>query len=238
MTSEIAVPDLRAPSFIGSGFRRNDSQGRLRRPLAVLMLGGALVFPAAAASARVEPGATLAGYVQARAAANAGALDRASSGFAAALAAEPDNEAIASQAISHAVAAGDWPLALRAARTLERRNALLPDARFLLLAEGLRTRDWRAAARHIDAVEREQLFAFAVPVLRAWLAVGSGQGDPLSFLPAADSAGASAAYAAEHRPLLMIATRRANDGAGLPEATGPRGIRLRLAAAAALSARG
>ena len=51
----------------------------------------------------------------------------------------------------------------------------------------------------IDAVEHDQIFAFIVPVLRAWLAFGSGQGDPLAALPAAGGQGVAAAYAAEHR---------------------------------------
>jgi tetratricopeptide (TPR) repeat protein len=86
-------------------------------------------------------------------------------------------------------------------------------------------------------VEREQIFAFAVPVLRAWLAHGSGRGDPLAALPATGGRGPSAAYAAEHRPLLMAATGA--DGAvdeliRAANSAGPRGQRLRIAGAAAL----
>ena len=167
-------------------------------------------------------------------------LEQASAACAAALATDPDNDVIAAQAMNHAVAAGDWPLALRAAHVLERHDALLPDARFLLVAEAFRDRDWRAARAEIDAVEREQLFAFAVPVLRAWLAFGSGQGDPLSFLPASERNGAAAAYAAEHRPLLLVATRRQEAAERFLETIGPdgpRSQRLRIAAASTLAAR-
>ena len=200
----------------------------------------ALVIPAAA-QARVEPGASLRDYAQARAAASNGAYERASAGFASALAADPSNEVVAGQALTHAVAAGDWNLALRAARVLERRDSMLPDARFLLVAEAFRSRDWRAAGRQIDAIEREQLFTFAVPVLRAWLAYGSGRGDPLSYLPAADDNGAAAGYAAEQRPLLMIAMRRPEGARLLLEGMneqGPRSARLRIAGAAMLARRG
>ena len=205
------------------------------------LLVGVAALAAASAQARVEPGATLSHYAQARAAASNGALEQASAGYAAALAADPDNEVIAGQALTHAVTAGDWGLALRAARVLERRESMLPDARFLLVAEAFRSRDWRAAGRQIDAIEREQLFAFAVPVLRAWLAYGSGRGDPLSFLPEADAASAAAGYAAEQRPLLMIAMRRPEGARLLLEnATedNPRATRLRIAAAATLAGRG
>ena len=59
---------------------------------------------------------------------------QASAGFAAALDAAPDNEIVAAQALRHAVIAGDWPLAVRAARITEARNAIharraLPAAR-------------------------------------------------------------------------------------------------------------
>ncbi len=157
------------------------------------------------------------------------------------LAAAPDNQVVAAQVLGHAVTAGDWPLALRAAHLLERRNALLPDARFLLIAEAFRNRDWREARRQIDLAERERLFAFAVPLMRAWLAVGARSGDPLSFLPGADETNAAAAYAAEHRPLLLVAMGRAEGVTRMREmgiALSPRVPRLRIAAAAALARRG
>ncbi len=185
----------------------------------------------------VEERSPLSAYVQARAAASAGALDRATAGFGSALSAAPDNELIATQAMNHAVTAGDWTLALNGARTLERRGALLPDARFLLVADAFRKRDWRAAAAQVDLVEREQLFGFAVPVLRAWLAFGSGQGDPLAALPEPGGQGAAAAYAAEHRPLLLAALGRPEAVDQLIRAAnsaGPRGSRLRIAGAAVL----
>ena len=180
-------------------------------------------------------------YAQARAAAAAGADEQASAGYAAALTTAPDNEVIGVQALTHAVGAGDWPLALRAAHLLERREALLPDARFLLVAEAFRDGDWRQAAREIDAVEREQLFAFTVPVLRAWLALATGERDPLAPLAAASGSAAAEAYAAEHRPLLLLAAGRPEGDrllVDIARTAGPRAMRLRLAAAATLARRG
>ena len=148
---------------------------------------------------------------------------------------------IATRALTHAVEAGDWALALRAARILEAKGEMLPDARFLLVADAFRTRDWAAARRQIDAVEQEQLFAFTVPVLRAWLALGTGRGDPLAPLSNPASSGARAAYVAEHRPLLLIAAGRPEGRRLLEEAAataGPRATRLRLAGAATLARRG
>jgi predicted Zn-dependent protease len=138
------------------------------------------------------------------------------------------------------VTVGNWELALSAARTLERRGALLPDARFLLLAEALRAHDWRAAKTQIDAVEREQLFGFTVPVLRAWLAVDSHQGDPFAALAAAGGEGPAAAYAAEHHALILLALGRPDGPAEMARAArsaGPRESRLRVAGAALLAER-
>jgi Flp pilus assembly protein TadD len=147
---------------------------------------------------------------------------------------------VASQALTHAVTAGDWPLAIRAARILERGNELLSDARFLLVAEAFRDGDWREARRQVDAIEREQLFTFTVPVLRAWLAHGSDDGDPLAMLQAASGSAAAEAYAAEHRALLLLADGRREGSAALLEHVanaGARATRLRLAGAATLARR-
>ena len=137
--------------------------------------------------------------------------------------------------------AGNWRLALDAAHVLERRGAILPDARLLLVAEAFHNRDWRTAATRIDAVEHDQLFAFAAPILRAWLAIGSGQGDALAALPAEGGQGVGAAYADEHRPLIMLALGRPEASAKLLSAAasaGARGTRLRVAGAALLARRG
>src|SRR6185503_13911103 len=83
-------------------------------PTCRLILASALALSATPLSARVEQRSALVTYVQARAAASAGALDQASVDYVALLAAAPDNELVATQALGHAVTAGDWPLALRA----------------------------------------------------------------------------------------------------------------------------
>jgi tetratricopeptide (TPR) repeat protein len=78
-------------------------------------------------------------------------------------------------------------------------------------------------------------------VIRAWIAHGSGKGDPLAILKAAEADQLAAGYAAEHRPLLLIADGKAEQGVRelLPvlEQAGNRASRLRVAAAAALARR-
>jgi Flp pilus assembly protein TadD len=169
-----------------------------------------------------------------------GAYDQAGARYAAALAAAPDDRMIAGQAMGHGVHSGNWRLALDGARALERQNALLADARFLLVAEAFRTHDWRAARAQIDAIERDQSLAFTVPVLRAWLAFGAREGDPLAALSAAGTSGPAAGYAAEHRALLQLALGRPEGQAEMLTAArsaGPRAVRLRIAAAALLASR-
>src|SRR5689334_22527664 len=79
------------------------------------VVAGLLALAAAgSAEARVAQRSPLLTYVEARAAASSGALDKASADYGAALAASPDNDLIAGQALGHAVSAGDWRLALEA----------------------------------------------------------------------------------------------------------------------------
>lgn len=181
-------------------------------------------------------------YAQARVAGSAGQADKAAEGYAAALALSPDNELLAARALTQALQAGDRPLALRAARLVEQSGKLAPDGRLLLVSEALRDGDWKAAALQIDRVARDDIFAFMTPVLRAWLAVDSGKGKPLEILAAAQSNPLAASYAAEHRPLILLAQGHQKEGvAELMAATaagGGRAHRLRIAAAALLVRKG
>jgi tetratricopeptide (TPR) repeat protein len=177
-------------------------------------------------------------YVEARIAATTGAGDRAGRGYAAALAAQPGNSTIADQALRHAITAGDRDLAIAAARVLDRAQRMTPEAHFVLLADVLRRRDWRAADARIGAIATQQGFSFTAPVLRAWVALGSRRGDPLAILAAAGDQ-LPEGYAAEQRALILLAQGRSE---GAQELTAivqdhPRGVRLRIAAAAQLASR-
>jgi tetratricopeptide (TPR) repeat protein len=200
------------------------------------------VLPGHGALASVDDQAALAAYARARAADSVGAPERAAQGYAAALALAPGNEVLAARALGRAIAAGDRVLALRAARILDAAGKLAPDGRLLLLTESLRTRDWRGAAFHIDRIEEDEVFAFMAPVLRAWVAHGSGKGDPLAPLQGLADNPLAVVYAGEHRPLLLLARRRVEEGlaalAPLTEADDARAHRLRIAAASLLARRG
>jgi len=173
---------------------------------------------------------------------SAGAAGEAAENYAAALALTPGDDVLAARVLSQAIEAGNWRLALGAARRLERSPAVAPDARLLLIDDALRKRDWRAAEAHVAQIEQDEVFAFMAPVLRAWTVVERRKGDPLAALTAAGSNPLASGYAAEHRPLILIA--RGDTKAGMAELLkltqggGGRAARLRIAAAAQLARKG
>jgi tetratricopeptide (TPR) repeat protein len=155
----------------------------------------------AAASATRSP---LADYARARAAGGTGALDVAAEGYASALALAPDNPVLAERALAQALVSGDRALALRAAAALDRAGTLPPDGRILLFGEAVRAANWRAAKAEIARIEKDETFAFLAPILRAWVAQGSGKGDPLAVIAVANGNPLAKEYAAEHIALLQI----------------------------------
>jgi Flp pilus assembly protein TadD len=200
---------------------------------------GAALLPIAPASANVDERAELAAYMRARAADSFGASGEAAKGYAAALALSPNNELLAARALGQAMAAGDYRLALQAARILDRAGRLSPDTRLLLLTEAIRTRDWGGADAQVNAIAADQIYGFMVPILRAWIAVDSKQGDPLALLGASQANPLSVVYATEHRPLLLLALGRREEGVAellkLTQTSGARAQRLRIAGAATIA---
>jgi tetratricopeptide (TPR) repeat protein len=206
------------------------------------MTAVAMLLSAAPAAASVDDTSALTAYVRARAADSSGAADQAARNYGAALALAPGNEVLAARALSQAIAAGDRALALRAARVLDSAGKLAPDGRLLLVGEALRTKQWKQAGLQIERLEQDEVFSFMTPLLRAWLAQGSGRGKPLVLLEAASGNALASAYASEHRPLLLFAGGKMKEGtlalAPLLEDQSIRSQRLRIAAAARLARNG
>lgn len=202
----------------------------------------AILLPAAPAAASVDDTSALTAYVRARAADSSGATEQAARNYGAALALAPGNEVLAARALSQAIAAGERTLALQAARLLDSADKLAPDGRLLLVGEAFRTKQWKEAGRQIDRLEQDEVFSFMTPLLRAWLAQGSGKGDPLKLIEGTSGNALAETYAAEHRPLLFIAGGRVKEGAALfapmVQDESIRSQRLRIAAAAMLARRG
>jgi hypothetical protein len=203
-----------------------------------LLVLAAALLPLSPASANVDERAELAAYMRARAADSFGASAEAARGYAAALALSPNNDLLAARALGQAMEVGDYPLALQATRILDRAGRLAPDSRLLLLTEALRTRDLKRADAQVDAIAADQIYGFMVPILRAWIAVDRGKGDPIAILQGAQANPLSVVYAAEHRPLLLLALGKREQGAAellkVADGSGARAQRLRIAGAATI----
>jgi Flp pilus assembly protein TadD len=180
-------------------------------------------------------------FVRARAADDLGELDVAAAGYAAALADNPGDTMLGLRTFRQAIVAGDMPLAMKTAKALDATGSLPPDGTVVLLADAVMMKDWARANMLADRIDREKLFAFLTPTIRAWLAFGTKSGDPLAALPPANASRLALTYAGEHRALLLIAQGKAADGiaalATLDLAETARAARLRIAVAAGLAAR-
>lgn len=159
--------------------------------------------------------------------------------YAAVMAGMPGDPVIAMRTYRQAIIAGDRMLAARAAASLAASRSLPPDGRLLLMAEAVLRKDWAAANLEVDRIEEEQVFGFAVPALRAWIAQGSGKGDPIALIDARAPGLAGTPYTAEQRMLLLLVRGKSQDAIAtfrsIGNATGLRATRLRLLAAGGLA---
>lgn len=177
---------------------------RSARRLTLFAATLALSCPAVAATT------DLSAYMKARAADADGAVDAAARDYARALAAAPADPVVAIRAYREAVQAGDFALADRAAAVLAARDVAPADAALLALAGAARDHDRAAADAAIARLEDEQLRVLAAP-LRAWAALEAG-GDAFAPLATAPPDAVSKRFVAETRALLLIATRRTDEG--------------------------
>lgn len=181
-------------------------------------------------------------YVRARAADAAGKPELAASQYAAALEDNPGNMSLAARTYRQATVAGDKLIALKSARLLDQAGALSPDGRLLILVDQIGKRDWAGGRATVAKIEQEQVFAFLTPILRAWIDLGAGNGDPLAELDKLGNSALSTAYGSEHRALILLAQGKPNEAATIVKAkvTGNdiRDVRPRLLIAQALAAEG
>ncbi|MDO6415132.1 hypothetical protein Q4F19_12140 [Sphingomonas sp. BIUV-7] len=201
---------------------------------ALLSLVAALALAGPAAAAQTREPSQAERYVRMRAAATAGDLQTATDELAVLLARDPGSDVIAQRAFREAIAAGDKPLALKAARALEQQGAPQPDALLLYLVDAVQAKDWKRARATLDQIEAGKVFAFMAPMLRGWVALGSKDGDPLAALEPARQSGLGTAYFPGQHAILLLAMGRVDQGATEVTTLPGAGTRLRLATAAAL----
>ena len=193
-----------------------------------------LAAPAAGARAARSDGELLRAYARAEASADA---EEASAAYALLLAASPDSPLIAERAMRRAVAVGDRALALRAAALVVAGNPGSPEARLLLLDEARSRRRWDDAEAQLAGLAREPVFGLLVPILRAWVDHDRGRADAAVGL----SDPAVAAYAGEHRALLLVVQHgpaAAGEVERLAASDARKAERLRIVAASELARRG
>jgi tetratricopeptide (TPR) repeat protein len=178
-------------------------------------------------------------YAQARAAEDSHDSVLTAKAYAAALAADPGNETLATQTYRLAVYAGDWRLAQRAVNAIPASHHGLSDSRFLAYATAVRDGDWRGANAALDEIGQSNGFDFVAPILRAWVAVSAHDGDPLAILDTAPKTELAARYVGEARALITMArgeTEKAVD-IGLALRGDTQSMPLRYALAAGLDAK-
>jgi Flp pilus assembly protein TadD len=183
--------------------------------------------------------AGLTAYVRARAAAAAGAVDVAAQGYAAALAARPNDPDVALRAWRGALAAGDETLADRAAKVLEASNKAPIDVGLYRLAEAARSGDDRRLDAALTGLKGSPLALLGPPV-EAWRALAAGK-DPFAPIDQAKGDAMVQRYGAETRALLLIGTGRTEEGLALLHAllgNDQASIELRYDAAQLLAGKG
>lgn len=202
-------------------------------PIFVSLISALLASAPVAAAQTREP-SEAERYVRMRAASTAGDTQTATNELSILLARDPGSDMIAERAYREAIAAGDKPLALKAANALAQRNALPPDGPLLFLVDAVQAKDWKRARAQVDQLEAGKLFAFMGPMLRGWIALGSHDGDPLAALEPARQGGLGSAYFPGQHALLLLAVGRVDEGVAEIAAMPSAGSRMRLAAASAL----
>jgi tetratricopeptide (TPR) repeat protein len=206
---------------------------------AALLAGGA----AEAKRAAIGPAPSLlAAYARARLAGSDGELGKAAKAYSVVLTARPDDASIAARAYRQALIAGEIPLALKAAAALDKAGALPADGQLLFLSRAIKTKDWKAANAAVDVLGKDGSFDFIVPVLRAWVAQASKQGDPFAILDAPTGSALTGALSSEQRALILIAAGKLDEASTVAQAqalaAGGGSPALKLAVASRLQSAG
>ena len=209
-----------------------------RRGLIFGLLVGAAI-PAMASTA--DNSAEMRQYIRARLADSEGKPDAAANGYARLLQASPDDKRLALRAYRQALTAGNYKLAVTAARQLDRQGALTADGSLMLLSDAIVAGDWTRATLVTDRVAREDVFTFIVPVIRGWIALGKGSADPLAAIGNAKPSQMATAYARDHRILIGMAKdqpKAFEDLRAMVASGENHSLRLQLAGAALLARNG
>ena len=194
---------------------------------------------AASGVERYRPG-PLSTFVGARAAVLNGDVRRAATLYAALAVAEPNNRLAVDRAISNALVAGNYPMALRLAKARPAQNQGT-DARLLLAADALREGNAVQAIAAVTAGVGVEL-DFLVPLVWAWTMAARGDALNADVLATVPSDSTLAPYVDEQRALILLHLKQADAArpyiAKALLKAGERDTGLRLAFAEGLEASG
>ena len=189
------------------------------------------------AEARRPDASGIGAYIRARVADSSGQSALAVENYASALGADPGNTTVAFRAYREAVEAGDFMLAVRAAKTLDAAGVVPPDAHILLYISALQTRDWQSAGVRLNQLSEEPGLGFLAPMLGRWLETATNM--PLELRGPKTVERSVNAYIDENNALIALATGDVDTGAtaikGMWTLDPYRAGSLRLAAAARLA---
>lgn len=204
----------------------------------IALLAAASAAPVAASRPSLSP---LGQYAVARIADSDGEEAIATRAYGLALSGDTTSVQVAARAYRQAIDAGDYPLALRAARAIA--AAGLPmrgDMLLLAVSDATKRRDFKGALAISQKLEEDSAFGFLAPVVQSWLQWASHAENPLAPLEARARDTLTGAYARDHRALLLIALGRNEEGLAAVRSLATqdsRGLALRLAGAAMLADR-
>ena len=179
-------------------------------------------------------------FVEARTADAIGDQGRAARLFAALATSDPTNRDLARRAVSTAIEAGDTTLALSVARRMAPADLGL-DGRLLIVADLLARGRANEALGVINERTSDSDGGFLAPVLRGW-AEQQARRDGSARLANIPANSMLSPFAAEQRAAMLLDRKRVAEALPLIdqalEVGGRRGVRLRLAFAAALAKAG
>ena len=195
----------------------------------------------AAPSARPAPDDLLRTYVQARGAEVVGDQSRAATLFAGLAASNPADPTIAQRAIEGAIAAGDFPLALRLVRVLPAKELSLSE-RLLIVADDLRSNRLTPALAALETPGQSPDLAFMGPLVRAWDQAQRRDPTAIATIGQISTSGPLGAFVPEQRALILAALRRTEEADPFARraiaGAGGRETRVRLELAEAFRAAG
>lgn len=161
------------------------------------------------AAARLTSGDPLRTYVAARAAAINGDHSQAAQLLATLAQAQPDQIDIAKKALSEAIGAGRFDLALNLARNIPAAR-LSTDARLLLVADEVRRRRPDRAMTWLSVTGETGDLTFLAPLITAWDSAERGSADrALAALDQVPANNLLSPLVAEERALILLKFRRA-----------------------------